>query len=1100
MSGPGCVGEQRAGRSGRGRGSGSVRRVARGAIATLATALAMVGVGAVGSAAASGVQSASFACEGFPQYIDVPSGVTQMTVDAAGAAGNGGGNDGSAGAGGTVAGTLAVIPGHLLQIQVGCRNGYGYAQGGAGGSSSESGDAGHSGGAATGIVDTTAGAVLIVAGGGGGGGGAGVFPLADGGGNGGNGGASAGGGGSGPGSGGGGGALGGAAGSAGGGGGGAYNATDGGGGGGGGGGYPDGGAGGQGAQGAGGQGGGGGGGGDDYAEPGVTSGVSTGVASAVTDGSVTLSYSGPAGVPQTFQCTGQPASYTVPAGADGLLVTAIGAAGGTGPSYGGGLGTGGAGAAFSAAISVASGQSLQIGVGCAGQRGQQGDPYETTWAPGGAGGFGFASGGGGGEGNFPLLLVSDYGGCGGGGATAIALNSPLVEAAGGGGCAGAGTYGSPGDGGSADTGNATGGEGLGGGDAGALGGNAPQSDGGDGGSSGQGQVGGGGGGGGGGFPAGGSGGGGGGIGGGGGGGGGGGESYTRGPGVTHVQTVSLASYDSPNGILTITPEFRVSSDVTQAVDLPGIALGGTVTDTATVTGTGPVPTGSVAFTVCGPLASAAGCPSGGAPLTTVGLSGTGSAVSPAFTPQQAGWYCFAAAYGGDVAYDPSTDDGSDGCVQVSGPGVLQIQELRLANPGLLGPDDCYVVIHNTTTVPVSLSGWTARWLPLNAVDRVSLTGLAGGIMPPGGHLLLGCMYDSLTAYAPDALVNLASTSGLQLVDPTGAVSDSVGQAGSEMALGGGIGVPTLSVTGTSQVAFVRREVDGAPVDTGDNATDFLFVASDGDDPTAATDYGIPVVQGSPAPANFHAPIQVNALAQSSLADPAVGADTAPNLAYTPPASGSPSLTNPGLLLIRRTVTNCSNQPQSGTCATPPARSLPETITRLQLQITGVSTSGTDSDPIYGEPSDPGATAHLVNITSASDATGEGTSLSSPAGGWNSTLAVPLPGGHLTPGQTVTITIAFHVIRAGHFVFAYDLEDDLVPDSAPGTSSATPTTTATAPTTASTVVPAATTVTGTVKAVVRKARRRARKRKRRHTTERRRRKATTRARRTGQRPR
>ena len=78
---------------------------------------------------------------------------------------------------------------------------------------------------------------------------------------------------------------------------------------------------------------------------------------------------------------------------------------------------------------------------------------------------------------------------------------------------------------------------------------------------------------------------------------------------------------------------------------------GTATDAVTVTGnaTGGAPTGTAAFTVCGPLPGPALCPSGTAvPPTPVSLNpGTGitsSATSGTFTPTSVGTWCFAAVY------------------------------------------------------------------------------------------------------------------------------------------------------------------------------------------------------------------------------------------------------------------------------------------------------------------------------------------------------------------------------------------------------------------------------------------------------------------------
>jgi hypothetical protein len=89
-----------------------------------------------------------------------------------------------------------------------------------------------------------------------------------------------------------------------------------------------------------------------------------------------------------------------------------------------------------------------------------------------------------------------------------------------------------------------------------------------------------------------------------------------------------------------------------------VEIGTPVTDTAAVTGDGS-PTGTVSFSVCGPLQSADGCAADG---TAVGAAVTltdGSATSESFTPETPGTYCFRADYSGDDA-NAASSDGTDG--------------------------------------------------------------------------------------------------------------------------------------------------------------------------------------------------------------------------------------------------------------------------------------------------------------------------------------------------------------------------------------------------------------------------------------------------------
>jgi gliding motility-associated-like protein len=145
-------------------------------------------------AAFAQITTATFNCTGGPQNYTIPPCVTTVTVEAWGAGGGGGGVDtytGSPGGGGAYAySTLAVVPGQVLTVYVGCggsqggacqgngpggAGGYGYGSGGPGGNSGPSGCSGPGGGGGGGSAVLNGATVLVVAGGGGGGGGGGNF-------------------------------------------------------------------------------------------------------------------------------------------------------------------------------------------------------------------------------------------------------------------------------------------------------------------------------------------------------------------------------------------------------------------------------------------------------------------------------------------------------------------------------------------------------------------------------------------------------------------------------------------------------------------------------------------------------------------------------------------------------------------------------------------------------------------------------------------------------------------------------------------------------------------------------------------------------------
>jgi uncharacterized repeat protein (TIGR01451 family) len=105
-----------------------------------------------------------------------------------------------------------------------------------------------------------------------------------------------------------------------------------------------------------------------------------------------------------------------------------------------------------------------------------------------------------------------------------------------------------------------------------------------------------------------------------------------------------------SGILPIPALFTTQASVGQITSGQG-----TVTDTATLSGSnGPV-TGSVKFFVCGPAASNPDCTSGGAQVGGAVTIVGGQAVSGPFTPPAIGHYCFRGEYTPDAfaPYSPS---------------------------------------------------------------------------------------------------------------------------------------------------------------------------------------------------------------------------------------------------------------------------------------------------------------------------------------------------------------------------------------------------------------------------------------------------------------
>jgi hypothetical protein len=165
-----------------------------------------------------------------------------------------------------------------------------------------------------------------------------------------------------------------------------------------------------------------------------------------------------------------------------------------------------------------------------------------------------------------------------------------------------------------------------------------------------------------------------------------------------------------------------------------VPVGGSISDTATVTGSGAGnPTGTVTFTVCGPFPTATACTSSdatAAPAGTRTLQVDGTLGNPAIVTSDSivttgtGYYCFLAHYSGDIHY-PAKDENSTGteCVQV-------------------------------VTVPTAIS--TAQFVYPNDTATVS-TGT--GTLPTGGTVLFKA-YIATAAATAQANCNANGATGL----------------------------------------------------------------------------------------------------------------------------------------------------------------------------------------------------------------------------------------------------------------------------------------------------------------------------------------------------
>ena len=93
----------------------------------------------------------------------------------------------------------------------------------------------------------------------------------------------------------------------------------------------------------------------------------------------------------------------------------------------------------------------------------------------------------------------------------------------------------------------------------------------------------------------------------------------------------------------------VPATFTTEVSASSITLGQSVTDLATLAGPRGTASGTVSFFVCGPdFVSNPDCSTGGSAVGSAAVSSAGTATSAAYTPTQAGRYCFRAQYSPDM--------------------------------------------------------------------------------------------------------------------------------------------------------------------------------------------------------------------------------------------------------------------------------------------------------------------------------------------------------------------------------------------------------------------------------------------------------------------
>ncbi len=342
--------------------------------------------------------------------------------------------------------------------------------------------------------------------------------------------------------------------------------------------------------------------------------------------------------------------------------------------------------------------------------------------------------------------------------------------------------------------------------------------------------------------------------------------------------------------------------------------------------------------------------------------------------------------------------------------------------GLSGVNDEYVEFFNNADAPVTVSvddgssGWalvasdgaTRFVIPNNTVIPSHRHYLAVNNSTNGYSLTAYAAGDqTYTAEIPDnaglALFRTSNPANFNIanrLDATGsnAVANTLYREGN--------GTPAITGAFASEVqdAYIRRipNSTGLPIDTADNAADFVHVSTTG----FAFD-GEPLELGAPGPENSNSPIQRNANINASLIEPTMASSLEPNRVRCASCTGTNA--PQGTLSIRRRFTNNTGV----------------TLTRLRFRVVDITTF---HSPISSSPQ---AQLRLTTSIDETVSTSFGSSFvkattlelpsTDPGGGINSSVSVALPAGGLINRSFIDVQYTLNVFDPGRFRFFVTVE-------------------------------------------------------------------------------
>lgn len=363
------------------------------------------------------------------------------------------------------------------------------------------------------------------------------------------------------------------------------------------------------------------------------------------------------------------------------------------------------------------------------------------------------------------------------------------------------------------------------------------------------------------------------------------------------------------------------------------------------------------------------------------------------------------------------------------PTALIISEFRLR--GAAGARDEYVELYNNSDSPVTVctadtsGGWTLTAGAQGGVSHSYIFTIPNGtVIPARGHFLgvnaspaggysLGDEQGGGAAGDVTYTNDIQDDSGIALfmtANPDNFTTanrlDAAGFSGAAPELyreGAGLGAVG---TQNGESAFVRMMTGASnnlPQDTGDNAADFMFVATDG-----AIYNGVQARLGAPGPENIASPVERNSSINVTSLDPTVATSDAPNRVRDFTSNPSNNSTF-GTMSLRRRVTNNTGAD----------------VTRLRFRVVDLTTYPAATAAADLRPLTSGAIQVTVQGVAR---TVEGTAVEQPpaqpsGGGFNSTMTVGVVSlAHpLAPGESVDVQFLLGVEKTGTFHFYINVE-------------------------------------------------------------------------------